>query len=93
MVDSSLKKYYRVRQLNMRRRIIGRFLKFRIIGLEERCVIRERLEKHVSNIRVIESVLARRKKATDEMERTMLMAVLVLSTSYAGRKVYHMLSI
>jgi hypothetical protein len=82
-----------VRQLNMRRRIIGRFLKFRIIGLEERCVVREQLEKHGNNIRVIVCLLASRQEATDEMERTVLMAMFVLSPSCAIRKVHHMLSI
>jgi hypothetical protein len=36
-----LKKCYRVRQLKMWRRSVGRFLKFRITGLEEKCVIGE----------------------------------------------------
>jgi len=51
-----LKKCYRVRWLNIQRRIIGRFLKFRIIGLGERFVIREQLEKHCNNVRVTESM-------------------------------------
>jgi hypothetical protein len=82
-----------VRQLNMQRRIIGRFLKFRIIGFEERFVIREQLEKHGNNIRVIVYLPARRKEATDAMERTTLMAILVLCTSYSGRNIHHMLCI
>jgi uncharacterized membrane protein len=45
-----------VRQLNMQRRIIVRFLKLRIIGLAERFVIREQIENQNNNIRVIESV-------------------------------------
>lgn len=40
----------------MQRRIVGRFLKFRIIGLEERFVVSEQLEKHNNAIRMIESL-------------------------------------
>jgi len=70
-------------------------MKFRIMGLEERFVIREWLEKHGNNIRVVESIYQQegRKEVTEKMERTTLVAILVLSTIYVGRKVHHMLSI
>jgi hypothetical protein len=48
----------------MQRRIMGRFLKFRIIGLEERFVIREQLEKHGNNKSDRVSLLARWKEVT-----------------------------
>lgn len=42
-------------------------MKFRITGLEERFVIREWLEKHSNNVRVVESVYQQegRKEVTD----------------------------
>ena len=57
--------------------------------MEERCVKREQLKKHGNNIREIELVnLCVCVYA--EMDRTMLMVILVLSASYSDRKVHQM---